>query len=101
MDESANTKEVKIRRGLPLMRRTPMPQGLRLQDHQQLETVFEGSLLSFRTCWQPVSTAIFPSSTWNAPAFGCFCLKSGAFPCFCALLTRKVFGFVFVQVATS
>ena len=50
----------------------------------------------FRTWFYPFPTAATRSSTQNAPDFGCFRLKSGAFPCFCPLLTCKIFVSVFV-----
>ena len=50
----------------------------------------------FRTWFYPFPTAATRSSTQNAPDFGCFRLKSGAFPCFCPLLTCNIFVSVFV-----
>lgn len=42
-------------------------------------------------------TAATPSSTQNAPDFSYFRLKSGAFRCFCLLLTCKIFVPVFLR----
>ena len=53
----------------------------------------------FLIWFYPSSTVLIPSSTRNAPDFGCFRLKSGAFRCFCPLLTCKILGLVFVHCA--
>ena len=46
------------------------------------------------------SPAFIPSSTQNAPDFGCFRLKSGAFSLFPPFWTRKIYGLAFVHSAT-
>ena len=52
MDESANTKEVKIRRGLPLMRRTPHATTKNIPITQQRATLTESELwLAFYILW--------------------------------------------------
>ena len=53
----------------------------------------------FLTRLHPSPTAATLSSTRNAPDFGCFRLKSGAFRSFCPLLTYKISSSVFVHPA--
>ena len=55
--------------------------------------------LGFLIWFYPSSTVLIPSSTRNAPDFGCFRLKSGAFRSFCPLLTYKISSSVFVHPA--
>ena len=53
----------------------------------------------FLIWFDPFSTVPIPSSTQNAPGFAFFWPKPGAFPCFCPLLTCKIFGIFFVHYA--
>ena len=67
------------------------------------EAAAETSPMSIYACFpirSPLfSTVLIPSSTRNAPDFGCFRLKSGAFRSFCPLLTYKISSSVFVHPA--
>ena len=53
--------------------------------------------LGFLIWFDPFSTVPIPFSTQNAPDFSYFRLKSGAFRCFCLLLTCKNFVPVFLR----
>ena len=57
--------------------------------------------LGFPIRFYPFPTVPIPSSTQNAPGFGCFRLKSGAFFSFSLFSGCKIFVLVFVHFAAQ